>query len=209
MTTVILSKKKFLIKINSLRHSNYFYDIFTYITNKFYFKKQFAFTIGCFNILIDFIKRYLISSNYARSISSELSFYNNDFNIVNRNGVLCSKKISFISFMKGSLTNTMSALIKYNFKNNFKLDIQKYIIESQDFLTIDNKFITYKIYDDSPTILVKNNAIYINNIEFENCDDDIINICLYQILIIQQHISHLGIGHLLSVYGYLLLKKII
>lgn len=182
-------------------------------TNKFLayiydsIKRKIIYFFGIYDSVKHLYKRFGKQAEYARSISSPISFVNS-FQIIKQNGLLCSKKISIYNYVKGAITNiTTGGYFKHGQLERESDDISEYFIKCRDFLTIDDRYMTFKFYKDAPLIKIKDDKVYIDNVLLQEQNKDIVSIALYQVLVVQQHISHLGIGHIIPTFAYTVFKN--
>jgi hypothetical protein len=173
----------------------------------FLYKKIITLTFVMQYFFYSFFKRFYSSSKIPLEISPELSL-NDDYSIQNKNNHLISKKLSLSNFFVGCKCNILNGLYysELNKQLDTKPDIKRYFINSQDFLLKDEQFINNKIFKTNIIIKIVKSEIYINDQIYDHIDEDLKKAALYELMVIQQHIQHLGL-HLIATYGFNLLKN--
>lgn len=179
--------------------------------------RKLIYIYGFFSTLQELTTRYGRKAADAKEISSQLALVN-DYEIIEKKGTFISKKIGLFDYVKAGITNvTTGGYLKYGELRSTSDDIKKYFIECQDFITVTdgdgNKYITNEFYADAPVIRIDNSCedsgkVFVNDKTIESQDIETLSIALYQALAIQQHISHLGVGHIIPTYAYTLLKNV-
>ena len=152
-------------------------------------------------------KKFDTNKDYElpKSISPDISLCN-DYTIKNINNHRISSKISIVDFINGRNLNIINGFLGGEFVKDEEENVKKYIINAQDLLTKNGKFINNEIYNNNINIEVNNKKIFINNRNFNDCSDYLKKSALYEIISIQQHIQHLCC-HIIITYGYNLLKS--
>jgi hypothetical protein len=135
----------------------------------------------------------------------------NDYtSIVNENGakIPFSKKISVLSFLRGQYINLYSTIAYPVYRDVSTSNYKKYIINSQDVISKDGKFLIKEILNihDISVSVVDHHHVYINEIIFEECSFQTIKEAMDIIVTLQQIIQHGGL-HILSSCGYDLMKR--
>lgn len=128
----------------------------------------------------------------------------------NKNGpkIPFSKKISVLSFLRGQYINLYSTIAYPVYRDVSNSNYKKYIINSQDVISKDGKFLIKEILNihDISVSVVDHQHVYINEIIFEECSFETIKEAMDTIFTLQQIIQHGGL-HILSSCGYDLMKK--
>lgn len=119
-----------------------------------------------------------------------------------------SKKISVLSFLRGQYINLYSTIAYPVYRNVSNSNYKKYIINSQDIISKDGKFLIKEILniDDISVSVIDHQHVYINDIIFEECSFETIKEAMDIIITLQQIIQHGGL-HILSSCGYDLMKR--
>lgn len=129
-----------------------------------------------------------------------------DFSLKYDDGHFVSKKISIYSYLFG-IWSTVTTAFHINQPNTVqKYNPKKYILDSQDFLVKNNKYMSHLFFKDYIDIYVNDNQVYINNRLLETCSPNEIENTMYQMLVMQQYITHVGI-HFITTYGNNIFRK--
>jgi hypothetical protein len=154
--------------------------------------------------------RYSSQGKFATKLSPPIGLFD-DFRITDKHGLLSSRRIGITTFVKGSI-NSMSTGIARKFENFENDDFVEFLKSSPDFLTDGSKLINFEFYKRAPIVEFEGGKVKINGksiltskIEALDLDQ---KIAIYQAIIIQQYISHLGYGHLIPSYLYNLFKEL-
>lgn len=135
----------------------------------------------------------------AKSLSPKISL-KDDSSMNYENGHFISKKISIFRYFYGVLATVTTAFYINQPRTIQKLDPKRYIIDSQDFLVKNNRYTSELFFKDPIDIYVKDKVVYLNNRIFEICSQNEIENSMYQMLVMQQYVTHVGI-HFISTYG--------
>lgn len=174
------------------------------ITNGFFtiknesIRRKIAYLLGIVTMSRMFVDRFTSKAQIPLTVSPALGI-TNDYTSQTQNNQHFSTRLAVYNFIRGCIINNTSAYYKETASLYTEKSLSDYLHVSQDFIIDeDKKFINYKIYQDAPIVTAKT----INSVNIEECDEAIVLKAAYQVLATQQHISHLGIGHLLPVHIY-------
>jgi hypothetical protein len=196
--STIFNSKKNIIDISYFLQKNLPFFVYKNIITLTFVMQYFFYSLS---------KRFYTSSKIPLELSPELSL-NDDYSIQNKNNHLISTKISLSNFFVGCKCNILNGLYysKLNEEFDIKPDIKRYFINSQDFLLENGEFINNQIFKTNIIIKIVNSEIYVNDQKYDHIDEDLKKAALYELMVIQQHIQHLGL-HLMATYGFNLLKN--
>lgn len=119
-----------------------------------------------------------------------------------------STSISIYDFISSVVNITASFIQNPGGMYGITNDIHSFLIESRDFIFSNGRYTTRNIYYEALSVEINSeNDVLVCGLDLIDCPDVILYTALYQVLFVQQYISHWVYGHLVCVYGYNFLKS--
>ena len=170
-------------------------------------KRKICYILGCINTIGMFFNRYLQSSSLSVSVSPKLRIFDN-YTLEKVGNQHVSKYMSIYNFIYGCVINNTSGIYQKVVHPRYN-DLSKYIFNCQDFLVdLNGVFINYRLYKNAPIIKFYNNQVFVNDTPLLECSEPLLQKVAYQVIITQQHLSHLGYGHQVGVQIYNKIKEL-
>lgn len=171
----------------------------------FFYKQMLAGTTLLLELRSQFRRRNAYNP-VAKLLSPKIGLYDDTRETVRCSHVV-SNTISIQSYIRGILSTFTTGLYA-NVKSKTELSqnrCEKFIMEAQDFLVKDNKFVSELFFEYPVKIMVSKGNVYINKKLFLETTENDRRTAMYQMLIMQQYYAHF-LAHLIATHGYNLLS---